>query len=483
MTQVTDSTTALPSTGFLIGTDGSDNSSQPKKYSVAEVAPAITGTLLIASLAEFNAAIAAAVASDGWLILRPGTTISIDAPLAAVTSGNLRIRGNGSTIVYTGADVVDAGVGATNSTHGVIKFENAAGECVIEGLTIVRSTAPTAVGKLHGISISKGTRAEIKGCVVNHMHAVGIAIRRTPVVSISESKFSRNAYAGHTTCGGAVTVDRNEYIYNGLPDTGAGYNMAFASAQFGDEVACAPSSVTNNVMRGVVRKGIDIHHGQSVLISGNVISGQVTETLTQPSMIYAIAEGADKDVRDIMVTVNEIDIDDSLSVGSIGIYVGGPNATTGLSALGEFIVTSNRVKGVRGHGIYAGGSSDALSGQVDNITIKDNEVSMGDSSAAIGISAGRGSGSSTNVRMLNVINNDVTVGAIAHSCYSLHGGAAVVRMIGNTSTSRGAGPWGVKTLVDTRLVMRDNDIYGEYQADLDAATLNKSGNYFSGVAD
>ncbi len=436
------------------------------------------------SRARFNAAIVAAVADDGWVFIRPYSVITLDASLDAVTSGNLRIAGNGSIVVYSGADVVDGGVGATNSLYGIIKYENASGVFVCEGIEILRTSAPTAIGLLHGIAVSKSLSAIIRDCSVHRMHNCGMAIRRSPYVEIDSSRVNENGYAGHTTCGGEVKITNNRYALNGISGTGAGYNMAFASAQFGDEAPPLPSLISGNKHYGVVRKAIDIHHGNGVLVTGNHISGSVSETVSQPSMIYALAEGADKDVRGITIVGNTVDVDDSATIGSIGIYSGGPAATTGLSgSLGSFVTLGNSVKGVLAYGIFSGGTHDAVSGQIELINISDNTIQLGESSGAIGIGAGRGTGSQNNVRMLRVANNSVAFGSTGNVGYVLNGGVTVAQVRGNVSTSTGASPWGLRTSVDTRLVLRDNDIYGPYQQDVAASTLNKGGNYFSGTAD
>ncbi len=236
---------------------------------------------------------------------------------------------------------------------GILQFTGdaaASAHLIVRNLTISHNGA--ALGHVDGIFVQPlnyghgGTQSlaniEMDNVRVSGASYCGANILGALCGIISNCAMTSNQNGGLFLIGcQALSVVGGNYSSNQQALSGYGYGIACASSGFlpyCKDILIAGAQVNNNSM-----EGIDAHHAHNVHIIGNTCIGNGLVG------IYAVAESTSKDVGDITISDNTVDM---TGAGFGGIYTAikgihiGSFGTTGAINPGAFIVTGNKIYGM-----------------------------------------------------------------------------------------------------------------------------------------
>lgn len=322
--------------------------------------------------AAIQAALNVLVAGSGELNFPTGIyKLNSAITVAILANKKVKIRGIGrveviSTVTEPGAE---AGIfNFTGTSTSSLEIEN-----------IIITHNAVAVGILDGFSITNFKNLIMRNVSVTKASMWGGHITSVLSGLIENCSFDDNRYGGFgiESCGSSTTalnVIGGEYNSNGTtaPTDGYGISCKTSSGVINQNIRIVGIIANSNL-----RKGIDIHNGHNIVIDGNFVTG------FQSAGIYAVAEDATKDVKDITIVNNHVD-GTGATFAVYGIYVGAGGTTTALDS-GSFQVKNNKISNTN----YVGSSAIFVSNvgvglSPKNVNISGNEVTNGcDSTSSI----------------------------------------------------------------------------------------------------
>lgn len=310
-----------------------------------------------ANKAANTAAVKAAIESipsGSKLVFSPLAQYDLNE-ISATTRGHIHIDMNGACITNTTqiATYPDARpilrVFARTGDYNVV-IENG----IIEGPRLSSSTTvPTGgyggdplnpgPGNPSGIDVPIGRNIRIKNMIVSGAYHTGIEAHYANDILVEDSTVYNCGYAGMLLSDSEVA----RAVNNNVDDIGAyaptyGYGIGFSTSYNSPSYTHGLRSaiaIGNHVTR-CKRKPIDVHDGLSVIITDNYIKG------FGYCAIYAVGEGAAKNVGDTIVANNQIYGDPSFLGGAIDNSVIWVGPSDGAISDASINIQNNHISGV-----------------------------------------------------------------------------------------------------------------------------------------
>lgn len=299
--------------------------------------------------------------TSGVVTILPGAYV-LSAKISVTLTGDLTVFAYGATVNST---IPDSTSGAMLDFDGgnlyraeVIGLTGAAtgsGSSSLSGIRFYRCVSPYAA------------RNKITG-FANH----GIFADECSDVCYFRNFAQDNRVSGlYITNSNGMEVLHNQLGPNGVLGAGNGYSMSLGAST---SVANKKAIITGNIGVDPVRKFIDVHSGNGVIISQNILRNATGLQDTSSAGIYALSESTTKDVRNVMVIDNDLD-GTGCGNSAIGIQVGYRNDGAATAPNPKTIfVGRNVVRNFNG-----ANSSDILiniaaspASPIDSIVVKDN---------------------------------------------------------------------------------------------------------------
>lgn len=293
-----------------------------------------------------QAALDALEVTGGTLVFPAGTYITNTAGGILTLTLNA-VAGLGYAIWGIGGATLEADLSMETV---LLCIGGATNTLVIRDLSITRVGATTTNVNFHGLQISPPSNGVpgFTGVLLENVHCSGHEGWGILTLNLFNMQIVNCSGIGNLVgglgigSGGSVVVSGGRYNDNISSDGASDYGIAFYTGSAAFPTPTMGALVTGVEANGNGRKGIDVHHGRGIKIIGNTCIGNGSASVT-PAGIYAVGEDATKDVRDIMIAYNYIDMDGAVTSGQgCGIQVG---CFTNTSAdPGDFIIIGNTIK-------------------------------------------------------------------------------------------------------------------------------------------
>lgn len=337
--------------------------------------------------------------TSGVVTILPGD-YALSSKISVTLTGDLTVFAYGAKITST---IPDATSGAMLDFDGVGLYR-------VDVIGLVGSASAPAGDALSGIRFYRcvspyAARNRMTG-FANH----GIFSDECSDVCYYQNFASGNRVSGlYITNSNGMEVLFNQLGPNGVLGAGNGYSMSLGTSI---TVANKKAIVMGNIGIDPVRKFIDIHSGNGVIISNNILRNATGLQDTSSAGIYALSESATKDVRNVMIVDNDID-GYGCGNSAIGIQAGYKNDGAATATNPETVVISRNVvrnfNGTNSSDILVNiAASPAV--PLDSIVVKDNICRS---------TAGAGS----SVFIENVNNPPVSIEISGNDCYRISTGA------------------------------------------------------------
>ncbi|MCA9580603.1 MAG: VCBS repeat-containing protein [Myxococcales bacterium] len=304
---------------------------------------------------------------------------------------------------------------ATNET-GILEFVGEAGAKVsLKGIALEHEPSPDH-GNLDGLWIrGPFDEVDLDRVTVRGATIWGIKLDGVRGGTVTDSTAERNHHGGLAVHDSSnLVVTGGSYSENGTKGVlGWGYGMAVHSS-----ATAGPSkdiTVRNVVANGNLRKGLDVHHGHSILFEKNTVVGFGS------AGIYATNEGTGKDVRDIVIRDNLIDgmngtgPPPAVVIAGVDVGASGGNATES----GRFVITGNKIVNLnmrasvtQANAVFVRNPKGGFG--TDYVEITDNEITDGTN------------GSSAVSAIVFTNNNAVPIGHLHIADNTMHASKAAV---------------------------------------------------------
>lgn len=309
-----------------------------------------------ASLADMFAA-----NTSGVVTILPGT-YTLSTKISVTLTGNLTVFAYGVTINSTIPD---------NTAGAMLDFD---------GGNLYRAEVVGLTGAATGSGSNSLSGIRFYRCVGPYAarnKITGFANHGIFADECSDVFYFRNFAQGNRVSGLYITNSNGmEVLYNqlgpnGVIGAGNGYSMSLGTSI---SVANKKAVVSGNIGVDPVRKFIDIHSGNGVIISNNILRNATGLQDTSSAGIYALSESTTKDVRNVMVIDNDLD-GTGCGNSALGIQVGYKNDGAATAPNPETVVVSRNVvrnfNGANSSDIVVNiAASPAL--PLDSIVVKDN---------------------------------------------------------------------------------------------------------------
>lgn len=340
----------------LVGTDGTPSAtneyvtdSDPRLIPPTPVAPIFYNVKDYGAIGDniVNDKPAIQLAIDAWeltggILIFPQGVYRCTAQLIfeAVADKAYVIEGFGSTIVSTSG----------NSDNVIVFDGDETNTLAIHNLKITRDPFATAtnvanngflIRPMAGVGVG-WTGLHLLNVQITGFGAAGFYIMNCRNVLVENCKGSNNKQAGLIIEGGSsIVVLGGDYSYNISDSGGSDYGIAVATGV--NDGAAQGILITGVNAHYNGRKGIDAHHARDIRIIGNTCVGNGAYTgASAPSGIFALGSQDNKDVRDVVIAYNVIDMVDAVAAAGYGIQAG-MDGNSGENP-GGFIIHGNIIK-------------------------------------------------------------------------------------------------------------------------------------------
>lgn len=295
-------------------------------------------------ITAINAAFSAFQVTGGVMYFPAGTyVISAAIVLLAQANKKYTIRGLGNAVIAPNATVPE-----------IVMFLGGVSSALLamHDITIDRNPHATTTNTSgHGVysqPVTAGTQGFI-GMFFENVRVFGVGGNGFSIVNCWDVTFLNCVGAFNKTGGISIEAGANyliaggEFSYNVSSDGGSDYGIAIGAS--GSYSPTSHVTITGVAANYNGRKGIDAHNCQGFHVDNNTCIGNGASSIAgSPAGIYAVNEGTSKNVRDVVISNNLIDMAGASgsAAAGFGIQIGG-YAGSALDS-GSFIVSGNIIK-------------------------------------------------------------------------------------------------------------------------------------------
>lgn len=351
----------------LITTDGNGNINLPGSLTVS----AFFGSSIQTALNQLGS-------NSGTITLPSGdyiVTSTISKSLAA--NQHIIIEGKGrARLVSTVAE--------PGSENGILSFTGDSGATArITIRNIHISHTNSGAGNLDGIYIqplgypSSGTQS-LANLELDNVRITGASFQGTKLLGVLGG-VALNCLMNSNRDSGMMLIGCQDFVV-----LGGDYSSNVTGALTGDYGIALGSSTLLPYSKNILilgaqtnnngRKGIDVHHGHDIRLLGNTCLGN------GGFGIYAVAESTSKDVQDITIIGNTIDMaGGNATLSQLAIQVGASGATGSITP-GTFLIEGNTIRNVTANASLNAAfyvSTPTSGGGPDKVSIIGNTVENG----------------------------------------------------------------------------------------------------------